>query len=130
MATNGGPVQCAGGSLGQHRHICAFFNNVDEQHRVLRVYWPISAFPSLMKTMPQDFVSPPWLSKGNAGMRVGQDTEPTEREESWCPHQQVRVAGRNHLRALQKPLASRIFSSNGLIDICRSNASSGRPRMR
>src|ERR1700758_249188 len=38
METNGGSVQCAGGSLGQHRHICAFFNNVDEQHRVLRSF--------------------------------------------------------------------------------------------
>ena len=38
MATNGGSVQCAGGSLGQHRHICAFFNSVDEEHRVLRSF--------------------------------------------------------------------------------------------
>src|SRR5437763_14215 len=30
MATNGGSVRCAGGSLGQHRHICAFFNSVDD----------------------------------------------------------------------------------------------------
>ena len=38
METNGGCVQCAGGSLGQHRHICAFFNDFDEQHRVLRSF--------------------------------------------------------------------------------------------
>ena len=38
METNGGSVQCAGGSLGQHRHICAFFNDLDEQHRVLRSF--------------------------------------------------------------------------------------------
>ena len=38
MATNGGSVQCAGGSLGRHRHICAFFNSVDEEHRVLRSF--------------------------------------------------------------------------------------------
>src|SRR6201995_5531932 len=38
METNGGYVQCAGGSLGQHRHICAFFNDLDEQHRVLRSF--------------------------------------------------------------------------------------------
>jgi hypothetical protein len=31
-------VQCAGSSLGQHRHICAFFNDFDEQHRVLRSF--------------------------------------------------------------------------------------------
>jgi hypothetical protein len=28
-------VQFAGGSLGRQRHICAFFNGIDEQHRVL-----------------------------------------------------------------------------------------------
>jgi MEDS: MEthanogen/methylotroph, DcmR Sensory domain len=38
MGTNGGSVCCAGGSLGQHRHICAFFSGVDEQHRVLRSF--------------------------------------------------------------------------------------------
>ena len=38
MATNGGSVQFAGGVLGQHRHICAFFNSVEEQHRVLRSF--------------------------------------------------------------------------------------------
>jgi hypothetical protein len=38
METNGGYVQCAGGSLGQHGHICAFFNDLDEQHRVLRSF--------------------------------------------------------------------------------------------
>ncbi|HZC96462.1 MAG TPA: MEDS domain-containing protein [Bradyrhizobium sp.] len=38
MATNGGPVRCAGGILGRHRHICAFFNSVEEEHRVLRSF--------------------------------------------------------------------------------------------
>ncbi len=38
MATSGSTVQCAGGSLVQHRHICAFFNDLDEQHRVLRSF--------------------------------------------------------------------------------------------
>jgi hypothetical protein len=38
MATNGGSVRCAGGILGQHRHICAFFNSADEEHRVLRSF--------------------------------------------------------------------------------------------
>src|SRR6266700_6138293 len=38
MQTNGGSVRCAGGNLGQHRHICAFFNSVDEEHRVLRSF--------------------------------------------------------------------------------------------
>src|SRR5882757_10084447 len=38
MATNGGSVTCAGATLGQHRHICAFFNDFDEQHRVLRSF--------------------------------------------------------------------------------------------
>ncbi|HEX4709196.1 MEDS domain-containing protein [Phenylobacterium sp.] len=35
MATNGGSMRCAGSILGQHRHICAFFNSADEEHRVL-----------------------------------------------------------------------------------------------
>jgi hypothetical protein len=38
MGTNGDSVRCAGGNLGQHRHICAFFNSVDEEHRVLRSF--------------------------------------------------------------------------------------------
>ena len=32
------PVQFAGGTLGRERHICAFFNSVDEEHRVLRTF--------------------------------------------------------------------------------------------
>jgi hypothetical protein len=35
METNGQSLEFAGGTLGQHRHICAFFNSTDEQHRVL-----------------------------------------------------------------------------------------------
>ena len=35
METNGDSLQFAGSTLGQHRHICAFFNSIDEQHRVL-----------------------------------------------------------------------------------------------
>ena len=38
MGTNGDPVRCAGGILGRHRHICAFFNSIDEEHRVLRSF--------------------------------------------------------------------------------------------
>lgn len=38
MKTNGHSVQFAGGTLGRHRHICAFFNNIDEEHRVLRSF--------------------------------------------------------------------------------------------
>src|SRR5712671_6531524 len=38
MGTNGSSVRCAGGILGQRRHICAFFNSVDEEHRVLRSF--------------------------------------------------------------------------------------------
>src|SRR6267142_2504926 len=38
MGTNGGSVHCAGSALGKHRHICAFFNSVDEEHRVLRSF--------------------------------------------------------------------------------------------
>jgi hypothetical protein len=35
METTRNSVQVAGTTLGQHRHICAFFNGLDEQHRVL-----------------------------------------------------------------------------------------------
>jgi hypothetical protein len=35
METNAHSLDFAGGSLGQRRHICAFFNSADEQHRVL-----------------------------------------------------------------------------------------------
>ena len=31
-------IECAGCSLGRERHICAFFNDFDEQHRVLRSF--------------------------------------------------------------------------------------------
>jgi hypothetical protein len=43
-------------------------------------------------------------------MRVGQDTEPPNGKKAGVPHQQVRAAGRDNLRALQKPLARRFFS--------------------
>jgi hypothetical protein len=35
MDTDLDSVQIAGSALSQHRHICAFFNSTDEQHRVL-----------------------------------------------------------------------------------------------
>ena len=35
MGTNGGSLQISGGVLGRHRHICAFFNSIDEERRVL-----------------------------------------------------------------------------------------------
>jgi hypothetical protein len=35
METNARAVEFAGGALGRQRHICAFFNSVDEEHRVL-----------------------------------------------------------------------------------------------
>ena len=38
MRANGDSVRCAGGILGQRRHICAFFNSLDEEHRVLRSF--------------------------------------------------------------------------------------------
>jgi MEDS: MEthanogen/methylotroph, DcmR Sensory domain len=38
METNGDPLQFDGSTLGRHRHICAFFNSMDEQHRVLRSF--------------------------------------------------------------------------------------------
>jgi hypothetical protein len=35
METNGQSLEFAGGTLGEHRHVCAFFNSIDEEHRVL-----------------------------------------------------------------------------------------------
>src|SRR6266403_895238 len=38
MATNSDSVKFAGGILGGQRHICAFFNSADEEHRVLHSF--------------------------------------------------------------------------------------------
>ena len=38
MITSDHSTQFAGGMLGRHRHICAFFNGIDEEHRVLRSF--------------------------------------------------------------------------------------------
>src|SRR5216684_2478109 len=38
MGTVDRSVRFAGGTLGRHRHICAFFNSIDEEHRVLRSF--------------------------------------------------------------------------------------------
>jgi MEDS: MEthanogen/methylotroph, DcmR Sensory domain len=38
MPVNRDSVRFAEGSLGRHRHICAFFNSTDEEHRVLRSF--------------------------------------------------------------------------------------------
>jgi hypothetical protein len=38
MESTGYSAEFAGTTSGQHRHICAFFNSVDEQHRVLRPF--------------------------------------------------------------------------------------------
>ena len=39
MATEGLSVEFAAGNLGGQRHICAFFNSADEEHRVLRSFF-------------------------------------------------------------------------------------------
>jgi hypothetical protein len=38
METAGHPPNLTGDTFGQHGHICAFFNSIDEQHRVLRPF--------------------------------------------------------------------------------------------
>jgi DcmR-like sensory protein len=38
MGAGGRSVQFDGSTLGGHRHMCAFFNSLDEQHRVLRPF--------------------------------------------------------------------------------------------
>jgi hypothetical protein len=35
MTSNDHAIELAGGTLGRQRHVCAFFNNIDEEHRVL-----------------------------------------------------------------------------------------------
>ena len=39
MATSSGSLRCAGASIGAHRHICAFFNSLDEECRVLGSFY-------------------------------------------------------------------------------------------
>ncbi len=39
MSPNDSSMRCADGSLGGHRHVCAFFNDLDEEHRVLRSFF-------------------------------------------------------------------------------------------
>jgi hypothetical protein len=38
VETDDPAVQVNGSTLGQHRHVCAFFNSMDEEHRVLRSF--------------------------------------------------------------------------------------------
>jgi hypothetical protein len=38
MEAHNGPPRIAANAIGRHRHVCAFFNGVDEQHRVLRSF--------------------------------------------------------------------------------------------
>jgi hypothetical protein len=45
MNTSEEPVHLAGATLGEHRHICAFFHNVDEEYRVLVQVNPFFAPP-------------------------------------------------------------------------------------
>lgn len=39
MATSSDSLRCAGASIGAHRHICAFFNGLDEEYRVLGSFY-------------------------------------------------------------------------------------------
>jgi hypothetical protein len=39
MATSHDSMKCADGTLGEHRHVCAFFNDLAEEHRVLRSFF-------------------------------------------------------------------------------------------
>jgi hypothetical protein len=39
MATNQYSVEIAGVDLAGQNHVCAFFNNMDEEHRVLRSFY-------------------------------------------------------------------------------------------
>ena len=39
METNERPVELAGVNLAGQNHVCAFFNTMDEEHRVLRSFY-------------------------------------------------------------------------------------------
>lgn len=39
MVANEDFIECASGCLGLHQHVCAFFNDLDEEHRVLRSFF-------------------------------------------------------------------------------------------
>jgi hypothetical protein len=39
MATSRDSLRCTGASIGAHRHICAFFNGLDEEYRVLGSFY-------------------------------------------------------------------------------------------
>jgi hypothetical protein len=39
MATYRGSLKCVGTSIGAQRHICAFFNSLDDEHRVLGSFY-------------------------------------------------------------------------------------------
>jgi hypothetical protein len=39
MSAQNHSVEIAGSTLGRHRHVCAFFNGMEEQHRVLRSFF-------------------------------------------------------------------------------------------
>src|SRR5271170_7548535 len=39
MATNEGSLEVAGVDLAGQNHVCAFFNTMDEEHRVLRSFY-------------------------------------------------------------------------------------------
>ena len=39
MATNGHSVELAGVNLAGQNHVCAFFNTMDDEHRVLRSFY-------------------------------------------------------------------------------------------
>jgi hypothetical protein len=65
METHGRSVRFAGGTLGRGHHICAFFNSIDEQHRVLNVQEAIGTGQLEM---------PPWQDGPLHGGRFDQDT--------------------------------------------------------
>jgi hypothetical protein len=53
MATNDSWVHFAGDTLGRHRHVCAFFNSVDEEYRVLRSSSETASI--VAKSLPRDY---------------------------------------------------------------------------
>ena len=50
MEPNGNSLKLAESNLGRHRHICAFFNSFDEQHRVIFCSFPRNCTGAMLGT--------------------------------------------------------------------------------
>ena len=58
MATNERSVELAGVNLAGQNHVCAFFNTMDEEHRVLCSFYTRSTkvVPTTVKRQPTSWI--------------------------------------------------------------------------